>query len=69
MGRSQSEKDQLHNEMECEYDLQNTGNMVLGLEDFDGHVEKRIDGFEGVHEGNAMGESKCCGKKIIPVLR
>ena len=30
--------------------------MILGLEDFNGHVERRIKGFEGVHVGYGIGE-------------
>ena len=36
--------------MSCKWDLQNPGKMVLGLGDFDGHVEKRPDDFEGVDQ-------------------
>ena len=32
--------------MASEWDLQNPGEVILGLGDFNGHVEKRIDGFE-----------------------
>ena len=28
------------------------GELVLGMGDFNGHVGKRIEGYEGVHEGN-----------------
>ena len=30
--------------------------MVLGLGDFNGHVGRRIDGFEGVHGGYEIGK-------------
>ena len=30
--------------------------MVLGLEDFERHVGRRITGFEGFHRGNEIGE-------------
>ena len=35
--------------MVSEWDLQNPSEVVLGLEDFDRHAGRWIDGFEGVH--------------------
>ena len=32
--------------------------LVLGMGDFNGHVGKRIEGYEGVHGGNGIGEIK-----------
>ena len=37
--------------MASEWDLQNFGEVVLGLGDFNGYVGRRIDGFEGVRGG------------------
>ena len=31
------------------------GELVLGMGDFNGHVGKRIEGYEGVHGGNELG--------------
>ena len=45
-GRSECEKDDFYNDMASEWDLQNPGEVILGLGDFNGRVEKRIDGFE-----------------------
>ena len=38
VGRSEYEKDPFYNDMASEWDLQNLGEVVLGLEDFNGHV-------------------------------
>ena len=46
VGRSECKKDHFYNNMASEWDFQNPGEVILGLEDFNGHVEKRIDGFE-----------------------
>ena len=46
VGRSECKKDHFYNGMASEWDLQNPGKVILGLGDFNGHVEKRIDGFE-----------------------
>ena len=49
--RSECEKDQFYNGMAREWDLQNLKEVVLDMGDFNGHVGRRIDGFEGVHGG------------------
>ena len=49
VGRSECEKDQFYNDMASEWDLQNPGEVVLGLGDFNGDIGRWIDGFEGVH--------------------
>ena len=46
VGRSECKKDHFYNDMASELDLQNPGEVILDLGDFNGHVEKRIDGFE-----------------------
>ena len=34
------------------------GELVLGMGDFNGHVDKQIEGYEAVHGGNGTGERK-----------
>ena len=46
VGRSECKKDQFYNDMASEWDFQNPVEVILGLGDFNGHVEKRIDGIE-----------------------
>ena len=46
VGRSECKKDHFYNDMASEWDLQNPGEVILGLEDFNRRVEKRIDVFE-----------------------
>ena len=45
VGRPECEKDQFY-DMASEWDFQNPNKMVLGPGDFNGHVGRRIDGFE-----------------------
>ena len=66
--RSECEKDQFYNEMASEWDLQNSGKVVLGLGDFNKHAGKRIDGFEGVHVGYRIGERNAEEKETNRVL-
>ena len=42
--------------MANEWDLLNPGEVVLGLRNFNGHVGRHIDGFEGVHGGYGIGK-------------
>ena len=32
--------------------MKGTKELTLGIGDFNGYVEKKVDGFEGVHLGN-----------------
>ena len=64
-GRPVCEKDQLYNEMACEWDLQNPGEMILGLGNFNGHVGRRTDGFEGVHGRYRIGNRNFEGRKLL----
>ena len=48
--RSDREKDKFCNKMACEWDFQNPGEMFPGLGDFNGHIGRRIDNFEGVND-------------------
>ena len=49
--KSECKKNQFYKDMAGEWDLQNLGEMVLGLRDFNRYVRRRIDSFEGVHGG------------------
>ena len=46
VGRSECKKDDFYNDMASEWNLQNPGEVILGLGNFNRHVEKRIDVFE-----------------------
>ena len=51
--------------MASEWDLQNPGEVVLGVEDFIGHAGRRIDGFEGVHGRYGIGERNVEERRLI----
>ena len=51
--------------MASEWDLQSSGEVVLGLGDFNGHVERRIDGFEGGHNGYGIGKRNVEGRRLL----
>ena len=45
--------------------LANPGKVLLGLGDFNGHVGRRIDGFEGVHGGYGIGKRNVEGRRLL----
>ena len=67
VGRSECKKDQFYNGMASEWDLQNPGKswQNLGMGDFNEHVGKQIDGFEGVHGGYGIGKTNVEGRKLL----
>ena len=56
LGRSDSKKDQFCNDIASKWNLQNHSKMIDGLENFNGHVGRRIDDFEGVRSECGIGE-------------
>ena len=60
--RLECEKDQFYNDMASEWSLQNPVEVVLGLGNFNGHVGRRIDGFERVHGGYGIGKKMLEGE-------
>ena len=51
--------------MGSEWDLQNPGEVVLGMGDFNGHVGRRIDGFEGVQGGYEIGTRNVEERRLL----
>ena len=45
--------------------MQSPGKLVLGLGDFNGHVGRWIDGFEGVHGGYGMGKRNVEERRLL----
>ena len=63
-GRNQDEKVNFYNDLSSELDLRFEDEMASGLGDFNGHVGKNIDGFEGVHGGNGIGTRNGDGRRL-----
>ena len=64
-GRNMEEKIQFYDQLACEWELGSSSEMILGLGDFNGHVGKQIDGFEGVHGGNGLGLRNVEGRLLL----
>ena len=55
----------IYNDMASEWDLKNSGETVFGLRDFNKHVGRWIDGFEGVHGGYGIGKRNVEETRIL----
>ena len=51
--------------MRSEWDLGNSSEIIASLGDFNGHVEKCAEGFEGVHVGNGVGKRNAEGRRLL----
>ena len=51
--------------MAGEYELQNPSEVVFRLGNFNGHVGEEIEGFEGVHGGNGIGQRNAEGRMLL----
>ena len=57
-----AEKEHFYDDLRSEWDLHRMGELVLGMGDFNGHVGKWIEGYEGMHGGNGIWERNVEGK-------
>ena len=64
-GRTGAEKEHFYDDLRSEWDLHNMGELVLDMGDFNGHVGKQVEGYEGVHGGNGIGERNVEGKMLL----
>ena len=55
-GRTNAEKVYFYDEMGSEWDLGSSSEIIVSLGDFNGHVGKYAEGFEGVHRGMVLGK-------------
>ena len=64
-GRPDAEKVRFYDEMGSEWDLGSSSEIIVSLGDFNGHVGKYADGFEGVHGGNGVGKRNAEGRSLL----
>ena len=50
--------------MASEWDLQNPSKVILGMGDFNEHVGRRKDSFEGGHGGYGIGKRNVQGRRL-----
>ena len=53
-GRTDAEKVHFYDEMGCEWDLGSSSEIIVSLGDFNEHVGKCAESFEGVHRGGMV---------------
>ena len=51
--------------MGSEWDLGSCSEIIVSLGDFNGHVGKCAEGFEGVHGGNGVGKRNAEGRRLL----
>ena len=64
-GRTDIEKERFYEELTHEWSMANANEMVLGLGDFNGHVGKYAEGFEGIHGGYGIGRRNAEGRMLL----
>lgn len=64
-GKSEIEKENFYVELESEWDLKGKNEVVFVLGDFNGHVGKESEGFDGVHGGNGIGIRNVEGRRLL----
>ena len=58
-------KNSFYDDIADEWDLGTSSEIIFSLGDFNGHVGKSIDGFEGVHGGNGIGKRNLEGRRLL----
>ena len=61
-GRSLEEKQSFYDELKCEWDMHSACDLVMCLDDFNGHVDRYIDGFNG---GYGVGQRYFEGRMLL----
>ena len=64
-GRPDAEKVRFYDETGSEWDLGSSSEIIVSLGDFNGHVGKYAEGFEGVHGGNGVGKRNAEGRRLL----
>ena len=62
---NQIQKKRFYEEMAREWSMANANEMVLGLGDFNDHVGKCAEGFEGIHGGYGIGKRNVEGRMLL----
>ena len=60
--RPDTEKFRFYNEGASEWELGSSCEIIISLGDFNGHMGKCAEGFEGVHRGNDIGKRNAKGR-------
>ena len=64
-GRSMSEKKKFYEKLARGCEVENANEVLICLGDFNGHIGKEVDGFEGVHRCFGIGKRNLEGKLLL----
>ena len=64
-GKPDAEKERFYEKMARVRSMGNANELVLGLKDFNGHVGKCAEGFEGIHGGYGIGKRNAEGRMLL----
>ena len=67
-GRSMSEKEKFYGKMARGYEVENQNEVLICLGDFNGHIVKEVDGFEGVYGDFGIGKKIVEGRLLLEVF-
>ena len=59
------EKQSFYDELKVEWDKHSAGDLVMCLGDINGHIDRHIDGFYGVHGGYGVGQRNFEGRMLL----
>ena len=59
------EKQSFYDELKCEWDMYMAGYLVMCLGDFNGHIGRHIDVFDGCHGGYGEGQRNLEGGMLL----
>ena len=63
--RPDTEKGYFYDKMASEWDLGSSSEIIVSLQDFNGHVGKCGERFEGVHGENGIGKRNAEGRRLL----
>ena len=64
-GRCLEEKQSFYDEQKCEWDMHSADDLVMCLDDINGHVARHNDGFDGVHGGYGVDQMNLEGRMLL----
>ena len=59
------EKQSFHDELKGKWDIHSASDLVMCLVDFNGHIGRNIDGFDGIHGGYVVGQWNLDGRMLL----
>ena len=57
-------KKQLHDELKDEWNMHSADDLVMCLGEFNGHMQRHIGGYYGVHGGDGIGQRNLEGRML-----